>query len=136
MSGIPFHNTVMGQRFYEHTVPELVRQMVRLNENLERLVEVADQKERQSSSGVIISSGSGATGWASSIHRERGCAFELPRGDSEVLAWFVREAWPSVATGTGITAGLLPSGASLEVISRMDDGVIFGDDIEGGIVCE
>lgn len=34
-----FFRTQMGQRFYEHTVPELVRQMARLNDNLERLIE-------------------------------------------------------------------------------------------------
>ena len=38
MSEIPFHSTRMGQRFYEHTMPELVRQLARLNENLERLI--------------------------------------------------------------------------------------------------
>ncbi len=40
MSDVPFHLTRMGARFYEHTVPELVRQLEWLNGNLERLVEV------------------------------------------------------------------------------------------------
>lgn len=31
----PFHMTRMGQRFYEHTMPELVRQLSRLNDLLE-----------------------------------------------------------------------------------------------------
>jgi hypothetical protein len=31
-----FHQTRMGQQFYDRTVPELVRQLQRLNENLER----------------------------------------------------------------------------------------------------
>ena len=39
MSEIPFHQTRMGHAFYEHTVPELVRQLTRLNAVLERLVE-------------------------------------------------------------------------------------------------
>ena len=34
----PFHQTRMGQQFYERTVPELVRQLERLNELLERLL--------------------------------------------------------------------------------------------------
>jgi hypothetical protein len=34
----PFHQTRMGQQFYEKTVPEIVRQLERLNELLERLV--------------------------------------------------------------------------------------------------
>ena len=36
---VPFQNTVMGRRFFEHTVPELVRQLTRLNDVLERLVD-------------------------------------------------------------------------------------------------
>ena len=39
MSGIPFHNTRMGHTFFEHTMPELVRQITRLNDLLERLLE-------------------------------------------------------------------------------------------------
>ena len=38
MSEPKFFQTRMGARFYEHTVPELVRQLQRLNELLERLV--------------------------------------------------------------------------------------------------
>lgn len=36
---IQFFQTGMGKRFYEHTMPELVRQLARLNDNLERLIE-------------------------------------------------------------------------------------------------
>ena len=39
MSDIDFHRTIMGHRFYEGTMPELVRQLTRLNSLLERLVE-------------------------------------------------------------------------------------------------
>ena len=46
MTEIPFHATRMGQRFYEHTAPELARQLSRLNDNLERLVEAAEPKEK------------------------------------------------------------------------------------------
>ena len=38
MSDVPFYRTVMGQRFYDHTIPELVRQLTRLNALLERLL--------------------------------------------------------------------------------------------------
>lgn len=34
-----FFRTHMGHRFYEQTMPELVRQLARLNDNLERLIE-------------------------------------------------------------------------------------------------
>ena len=36
MTEVPFHATRMGRVFFEHTMPELVRQLAKLNENLER----------------------------------------------------------------------------------------------------
>ena len=36
MSDTPFFRTQMGHRFFEHTMPELVRQITRLNDLLER----------------------------------------------------------------------------------------------------
>lgn len=36
--GPKFHETRMGQRFYERTMPELVRQLERLNDLLEKRV--------------------------------------------------------------------------------------------------
>ena len=38
MSDVPFHLTRMGARYYEHTVPELVRQIAILNETLAKLL--------------------------------------------------------------------------------------------------
>ena len=38
MSDPKFFQTRMGHTYYEHTVPELVRQLARLNELLERLI--------------------------------------------------------------------------------------------------
>jgi hypothetical protein len=37
MSEGPFHATRMGARFYEHTMPELVRQLARIADAVERL---------------------------------------------------------------------------------------------------
>jgi hypothetical protein len=39
MSDVPFFKTTMGHKFYEHTMPELVRQLTRLNAVLERLLQ-------------------------------------------------------------------------------------------------
>jgi hypothetical protein len=36
MNDVPFHQTRMGQIYYEKTLPELVRQIERLNGLLER----------------------------------------------------------------------------------------------------
>jgi NAD kinase len=89
------------------------------------------RQERQSSSGIVVTTGTGATGWARSIHRERRTGVELPRPTERRLSYFVREAFPSVATGTSLTDGDVAAGDSLEVISEMNDGgVVFGDGIE------
>jgi len=90
-----------------------------------------EKEERQSSSGLIVTTGTGATGWASSILRERGSQIHLPAPTEDRLAFFVREAWPSPATGTELTEGLIRAGETLELISEMEEGgVVFGDGIE------
>ncbi|TVV76232.1 NAD(+)/NADH kinase [Sphingomonas solaris] len=88
-----------------------------------------DVAEDHSSSGLIVASGTGATGWARSIMAATHAP--LPLGAEErAVAFFVREPFPSVATGTSLCAGKLAD-ASLAVTSRMNDGgVIFADGIE------
>ena len=89
------------------------------------------REETHSSSGLIVSTGTGATGWAKSIALSRGTSLCLPGPCDRQLAFFVREAWPSVATGVDCVEGLISEQAPLEIVSRMDDGgVIFGDGIE------
>ena len=39
MSDLQFYQTRAGRTYYEHTLPELIRQLERLNSNLERLAE-------------------------------------------------------------------------------------------------
>lgn len=38
-----FFRTPMGQRFYEATMPSLVRELARLNRNIERLLDVVEK---------------------------------------------------------------------------------------------
>lgn len=91
----------------------------------------ADKHERQSSSGLIVSTGTGSTGWARSIHRERNLALALPQPSERALIFFVREAFPSRSTGVSITSGRLTETATLAITSEMNnDGVLFGDGIE------
>ena len=55
MSEPKFFQTRMGQRFYEHTAPELVRQLEQLNKLLERLVTAQELREKEKElSGVIV----------------------------------------------------------------------------------
>ncbi len=88
-------------------------------------------EERHSSSGLIVATGTGATGWARSIHRERGSQTRLPNPTEEGLTFFVREAFPSGVTGTDLTEGLVDPDGQLQVVSEINEGgVIFGDGIE------
>ena len=88
-------------------------------------------QERQSSSGIIVATGTGATGWARSIHGSRKDPLALPGPEDKQLAYYVREAFPSVSTGTEITSGRVRENETLQVRSEMnEEGVIFGDGIE------
>lgn len=92
---------------------------------------VGDQEERHSSSGLIVSTGTGATGWARSINLSRGNLLELPAPTDQSLAFFVREAFPSVSTGVDLTCGRVAASQAVKVVSEMNQGgVIFGDGIE------
>jgi len=88
------------------------------------------QRERHSSSGVVIGTGTGATGWCASIARQRADAPTLPRPDEPALCWFVREAWPSPGTGVALTSGRLADGEHLELTSEGERGVAFADGVE------
>lgn len=95
------------------------------------IIGVTDNYEHHSSSGVIVTTGTGATGWARSIHRERHDKLVLPSPEDELLAFYVREAFPSVSTETQLTSGIIKKGQALEIRSEVNEGgVIFGDGIE------
>ncbi len=85
--------------------------------------------ERQSSSGILVGTGTGATGWCRSVWLERHSTLRLPEPEERALCWFVREAWPSPATGTELTEGTLGPGEQLTVAVE-SDLVVFGDGIE------
>jgi len=85
--------------------------------------------ERQSSSGILVGTGTGSTGWCRSVWLERRSTLELPAPAQAALCWFVREAWPSPATGVDLTEGRLDAEQGLVVVAE-SDLVVFGDGIE------
>ncbi|MFC8514764.1 hypothetical protein [Streptomyces sp. NPDC057257] len=87
--------------------------------------------EAQASSGVLVGTGTGATGWIRSVWQERGGTLPLPRPTDDRLLWFVREAWPSPATGTTLVSGELSASASLQLTVESERLIAFGDGMEG-----
>jgi hypothetical protein len=88
------------------------------------------QRERHSSSGVVVGTGTGATGWCASIARQLEDPPALPTPEEPALCWFVREAWPSPATGVTLTAGRLAPGEPLVLTSEGEQTVVFADGVE------
>lgn len=101
-------------------------------------IQLKDTREQQSSSGIIVSTGLGATGWFKSIlagatsivgkGMERDNEFHW---DSDFLYFTVREPYPSNFTSANIVFGKIEEDSNLKIISQMpENGVIFSDGIE------
>lgn len=88
------------------------------------------ETERHSSSGVLIGTGTGATGWCASVAISRHLESNLPQPEEADLCWFVREAWPSPGTGVSYTAGKLNPGQLLTITSESEQLVAFADGVE------
>jgi NAD kinase len=97
--------------------------------------------EPQSSSGVLVSTGAGSTGWLSSVFNMASGVAALAGGpavpslrlewEDRRLLFVVREPFVSRHSQAGIIAGLLEPQDSLEIESLMPSGgVIFSDGIE------
>lgn len=96
--------------------------------------------EEHSSSGLIVSTPAGSTGWMSSIFNmaygiaglfEDSLVQKKPKINNSELLFAVREPFQSIRTQAGITAGLIKNQETLTIESLMPtSGVIFSDGIE------
>lgn len=106
-------------------------------------IAIGDHKENHSSSGVIVSTGLGSTGWLRSIlagatgiaGAMAGSPLPNPgakmKWDASYLYFSVREPWPSKTSAAEITFGKVTQKQPLRLTSQMpENGVIFSDGIE------
>lgn len=112
-------------------------------------IQLGDQQERHSSSGVIVSTGLGSTGWFTSLitganavaqafGSQRGArktppVLETPRfeWDAQQLFFTVREPFPSKTSAASMVFGRITQDQPLLIESLMPErGVIFSDGIE------
>jgi NAD kinase len=104
-------------------------------------IRYGDKQENHSSSGIIVSTGAGSTGWLSSIFNETSGILSFLGGapvkpvrmnwEDERLLFVVREPFVSRHSQAAIVAGSLLPNAPLAVESQMPaGGVIFSDGIE------
>ncbi len=104
-------------------------------------LEADGRSEPQSSSGVLISTGAGSTGWLSSLFNMTAGISRLSGGEApermqldwedRKLLWAVREPFLSRHSEAGLIAGRLSAEDELVVGSQMPtDGVIFSDGVE------
>lgn len=99
------------------------------------------REENQSSSGIIISTGLGSTGWYRSIMTQARKMAEIFKcgtlaepsiaWDDPRLVFVVREPYPSRSTQADIVYGQIHPTDSFQVVSKMPvNGVVFSDGME------
>lgn len=100
-----------------------------------------DQTETQSSSGLIVSTGAGSTGWLSSVFNEYNglsqffgagsstYSYEM-QWDDDRLCFIVREPYRSPSTSSKLVVGAVNNQIKLTIESQMpENGVIFSDGV-------
>lgn len=111
-------------------------------------LEIKGRKEQQSSSGIIVSTGLGSTGWMKSVLTgaagiSRNASSNRPDiknekkmgWDANYLYFSVREPFPSKTTGTELVFGRVNENSPLKILSQMpENGVIFSDGIESDYI--
>ncbi len=100
-------------------------------------IRLRKQSERHSSSGVIISTGAGSTGWLSSCFNMAAGILHAPRPEmrldwaADQLVFVVREPFLSRTSQVELVTGAVQGGETLELESLMPTGgCIFSDGME------
>lgn len=107
-------------------------------------IRIGEKMEHHSSSGIIVSTGLGATGWLRSIiagatgiaSQVTGRPIQVKQKsafawDSNYLYFSVREPWPSKTSSAELSFGKITPRKPLQLVSAMpENGVIFSDGIE------
>jgi NAD kinase len=117
-------------------------------------IEFEGRQEAHSSSGIIVSTGLGSTGWLKSVmvgaaklasgepnrkkeagetsrKKEASLATDGFPWDADFLRFSVREPFPSRTTGTDLVSGRVTRKSSLAIQSMMaENGVLFSDGVE------
>jgi NAD kinase len=109
-------------------------------------IQLGTNAENQSSSGVIVSTGAGSTGWFRSVltgavgvvlgYRQEKDILAIRERyrydwESNTLCFSVREPFVSKTTNADLVFGRIDDGQTLEITSQMpQNGVIFSDGIE------
>jgi NAD kinase len=104
-------------------------------------IRLGDREERQSSSGIIVSTGLGSTGWFKSLlagaaaiaagGAQRQDREQTTPWNADYLYFTVREPFPSKTSGASLVFGKIDGRANLTLVSAMaENGVIFSDGIE------
>ena len=121
----------------------------RTHQSARYVIRSGGRKERQSSSGVIVSTPLGSSGWLKSLlHGATSIAglcngLELPVPDAlqripwdeDRLRFTVREPFPSRSTEADLVFGEISAEDPLVIRSQMpENGVIFSDGIEADLV--
>jgi NAD kinase len=106
-------------------------------------IALGKRRETQSSSGIIVSTGLGSTGWMRSVvtgslaiagamtHAAGQGQWKPQAWDARALAFAVREPFPSRHSAATLLFGSVTEASPLQLVSWMpDNGVIFSDGIE------
>jgi NAD kinase len=109
------------------------------------LIKTGDHEEQQSSSGIIVSTGLGSTGWYKSLMvgamgitqaltgqltDQSSSDYQFP-WDAQYLHFTVREPFPSATSSATLLFGKITAQQPLVLMSQLpENGVIFSDGIE------